>query len=66
MMDNTARLKHDIKKGDEVVVRLRSYLIENVDAQGNFLAVGDDGEELEGNLDSIDAHFQKTFPFVSE
>ncbi len=66
MINDRAKLKHDIKKGDEVVVSLRSYIIEDIDSQGNFFATGDDGEELEGNLDSIDAHFQKTFYFTSE
>ena len=50
--------EHNIRIGDEVVVQARNYFIENIDEQGNFFAVGDDGEEMEGNLNSIDAHFR--------
>ena len=47
----------DIKEGDEVVVNCCSYFVEDIDEQGNFTATGNDGEEISGNLDSIDAHF---------
>jgi tricorn protease-like protein len=50
-------IEHNIRIGDEVVVQARNYFIEEIDTQGNFFAVGDDGEEMEGNLNSIDAHF---------
>ena len=47
----------DIKEGDEVVVNCCSYFVDDIDEQGNFTAIGNDGEEISGNLDSIDAHF---------
>ena len=47
----------DIQVGDEIVVTGRSYFIEDIEPNGWFFAVGNNGEEVDGNLDSIDAHF---------
>jgi len=51
-------MKHNINIGDEVVVGARLYIVEEI-KDGIFYGVGDDGEEVEGNLDSVDCHFPK-------
>tara|TARA_Y100000590_G_C15690893_1_gene1003366 strand:- start:109 stop:300 length:192 start_codon:yes stop_codon:yes gene_type:complete len=50
--------KNHIKIGDEVIVNNRGYIVEEMDKNdGLIYAVGNNGEEWEGNADQVDAHF---------
>ena len=46
-----------IKQGDEVIVLGRGYIVEDIEPNGWFFAIGNNGEEMEATLESIDAHF---------
>ena len=59
-------LKPDhIKQGDEVIVLGQSYIVEDIEPNGWFFAIGNNGEEMEGTSESVDAHFpapQNNYP----
>ena len=49
--------KNHIKAGDEIVVNNSGYIVDIIDQNGYIFAIGNNGEEWEGDADLVDAHF---------